>query len=117
VLGGLNFTTRDYARFGLMILNDGEYAGQKIVPADWIAQSTAATAPTEAGKIGYGYQWWIPVGAHEGEFIARGVYGQYMYFDQSRDVLIVTTGADRGFRKKGVNRQNIEMFRKIAQSL
>ncbi|MCI5098206.1 MAG: beta-lactamase family protein [Rhodobacteraceae bacterium] len=117
VLGGLNFTTRDYARFGLMILNDGEYAGQEIVPADWIAQSTAATAPTEAGKIGYGYQWWIPVGAHEGEFIARGVYGQYMYFDQSRDVLIVTTGADRGFRQKGVNRQNIEMFRKIAQSL
>jgi hypothetical protein len=40
-----------------------------------------------------------------------------MYFDQSRDVLIVTTGADRGFRQKGVNRLNIEMFRNIAQSL
>ena len=71
----------------------------------------------ETGKIGYGYQWWIPVGAHEGEFLARGVYGQYIYFDQPRGVLIVSTGADRSFRDKGVNEANIEMFRKIAQSL
>lgn len=117
VLGGLNFTTRDYARFGQMILQNGLHDGRQIVPADWIAESTWPNAPTESGKIGYGYQWWIPVGAHEGEFLARGVYGQYMYFDQPRGVLIVATGADRKFREPGVNEQNIEMFRKIAQSL
>lgn len=117
VLGGLNFTTRDYARFGQMILQDGARDGREIVPADWIKKSTLPSAPTEPGKIGYGYQWWIPVGAHDGEFLARGVYGQYMYFDQSRGVLIVATGADRRFREPGVNEQNIEMFRKIAQSL
>ncbi|GAB4536445.1 MAG: serine hydrolase [Ruegeria sp.] len=117
VLGGLNFTTRDYARFGQMILQNGLRDGRQIVPADWIAESTWPSAPTEPGKIGYGYQWWIPVGAHEGEFLARGVYGQYMYFDQPRGVLIVATGADRKFREPGVNEQNIEMFRKIAQSL
>ncbi|WP_170585347.1 serine hydrolase domain-containing protein [Ruegeria arenilitoris] len=117
VLGGLNFTTRDYARFGQMILQNGVHDGRQIVPADWIKESTLPSAPTEPGKIGYGYQWWIPVGAHDGEFLARGVYGQYMYFDQSRGVLIVSTGADRRFREPGVNEQNIEMFRKIAQSL
>ncbi|WP_170441567.1 serine hydrolase domain-containing protein [Ruegeria arenilitoris] len=117
VLGGLNFTTRDYARFGQMILQNGMRDGRQIVPADWIKESTLPSAPTEPGKIGYGYQWWIPVGAHDGEFLARGVYGQYMYFDQSRGVLIVATGADRKFREPGVNEQNIEMFRKIAQSL
>ncbi|WP_170581794.1 serine hydrolase domain-containing protein [Ruegeria arenilitoris] len=117
VLGGLNFTTRDYARFGQMILQNGVHDGRQIVPADWIKESTLPSAPTEPGKIGYGYQWWIPVGAHDGEFLARGVYGQYMYFDQSRGVLIVATGADRKFREPGVNEQNIEMFRKIAQSL
>ncbi|MFD0911714.1 serine hydrolase domain-containing protein [Ruegeria arenilitoris] len=117
VLGGLNFTTRDYARFGQMILRNGARDGRQIVPADWIKESTLPSAPTEPGKIGYGYQWWIPVGAHDGEFLARGVYGQYMYFDQSRGVLIVATGADRKFREPGVNEQNIEMFRKIAQSL
>lgn len=117
VLGGLNFTTRDYARFGQMILQNGMRDGRQIVPADWVKESTLPSAPTEPGKIGYGYQWWIPVGAHDGEFLARGVYGQYMYFDESRGVLIVATGADRKFREPGVNEQNIEMFRKIAQSL
>ena len=117
VLGGLNFTTRDFARFGQMILQNGVHDGQQLVPADWIAESTQPSAPTAQGKIGYGYQWWIPLGAHEGEFLARGVYGQYIYFDQPRGVLIVSTGADRKFREPGINEQNIEMFRKIAQSL
>jgi CubicO group peptidase (beta-lactamase class C family) len=117
VLGGLNFTTRDFARFGQMILQNGARDGKQLVPADWIKASTWPSAPTEAGETGYGYQWWIPRGAHEGEFFARGVYGQYLYFDQPRGVLIVTTGADRKFREPGVNSLNIEMFRKIAQSL
>jgi len=117
VLGGLNITTRDYARFGLMIEQDGLYAGQQIVPASWIEASTRPSAPTEEGKIGYGYQWWIPVGAQAGEFMARGVYGQYIYIDQARDVVIVSTAADRKFRDNGVNRANIEMFREIARAL
>ncbi len=117
VLGGLNFTTRDFARFGQLILQGGERDGRKIVPADWIDTSTWPSAPTDPGEIGYGYQWWIPVGAHEGEFMARGIYGQYIYFDQPRGVLIVTTGADRKFRDPGVNELNVEMFRNIAQSL
>ncbi|MEP2715487.1 serine hydrolase [Pseudophaeobacter sp.] len=117
VLGGLNIATRDYARFGLMIEQDGLYQGQQVVPADWIAASTAASAPTKPGKIGYGYQWWVPVGAEEGEFLARGVYGQYIYIDQARDVVIVSTAADRRFREKGVNQINIEMFRKLARIL
>jgi CubicO group peptidase (beta-lactamase class C family) len=117
VLGGLNFTTRDFARFGQMILQDGELNGRQVVPADWIFEATQPSAPTAQGKIGYGYQWWIPRGAHEGEFLARGVYGQYIYFNQPRGVLIVSTGADRKFRDTGVNDQNIEMFRKIAESL
>ncbi|MEO3480613.1 serine hydrolase [Phaeobacter sp. CAU 1743] len=117
VLGGLNITTRDYARFGLLIEQDGRYNGQQIVPADWIAASTHPSAPTKEGKIGYGYQWWVPIGAHDGEFLARGVYGQYIYIDQDRDVVIVSTAADRKFRDKGVNRANIETFRQIARAL
>ncbi|MEP3330518.1 serine hydrolase [Sedimentitalea sp.] len=117
VLGGLNFTTRDYARFAQMILQNGEYNGQQVVPADWVAASTAASAPTEPGKIGYGYQWWIPVGAHAGEFMGRGVYGQYLYIDQAKNVVIVTTAADRAFRQAGVSASNIEMFRQIANNL
>lgn len=117
VLGGLNLTTRDYARFGQMVLQNGQYAGKQVVPADWIAASTAPSAPTAPGEIGYGYQWWIPKGAHDGEFMGRGIYGQYLYIDQAKGVVIATTGADRNFRDPGVNDANVAMFRRIADSL
>jgi CubicO group peptidase (beta-lactamase class C family) len=117
VLGGINMTTRDYARFAQMILQNGAYNDTQIVPADWIAASTKPTAPTSTGKIGYGYQWWIPVGSHAGEFQGRGVYGQYLYFDQPAGVVIVTTGADRHFKNSGVSKNNIEIFRQIIKAL
>ncbi|MEP1330834.1 serine hydrolase [Pseudophaeobacter sp.] len=117
VLGGLNITTRDYARFGLMVEQDGAYNGRQIVPAAWIKASTRPSAPTKPDKISYGYQWWVPVGAEPGEFLARGVYGQYIYIDQARDVVIVSTAADRKFRDAGVSEINIEMFRKLARIL
>lgn len=113
VLGGLNITTRDYARFGQMILQNGMWQGQQIVPAEWIAASTTPSARTEPGQIGYGYQWWIPNDAEPGQFMGRGIYGQYLYIDQNAGVVIVTTGADRSFREDGVSAQNIDMFRQI----
>lgn len=117
VLGGLNVTTRDYARFGQMFLQDGRWNGQQIVPADWVAASTVPSAPTAAGEQGYGYQWWMAPDAPEGEYFARGIYGQYIYIDRNRDVVIVLNSADRGFRGEGVNDANIAMFRKIAASM
>ncbi|PWK57282.1 serine hydrolase domain-containing protein [Roseicyclus mahoneyensis] len=117
VLGGLNLTTRDYARFGQMIAQDGVWQGTRILPEGWVTESTAPSAPTAPGAIGYGYQWWVPVGAGPGQFMARGIYGQYLYIDQPRGVVIATNGADRGFREPGVDDANIAMFRLIADSL
>ncbi|MEM6306077.1 MAG: serine hydrolase [Pseudomonadota bacterium] len=117
VLGGLNLTTRDYARFGQMFAQGGRYAGQQIVPADWVKASTMPQAPTAEGAIQYGYQWWIPLGAEAGQYMGRGIYGQYIYIDTARDVVIVTTAADRQFREPGVHAQNVEIFRQIAESL
>ena len=117
VLGGLNMTTRDYARFGLMVEQGGTLDGRRIVSEDWLTESTTPSAPTEPGAIGYGYQWWIPTGAEPGISLARGIYGQYIYIDRARDVVIVTTAADRQFREDGVHDANIAMFRAIAEGL
>ena len=114
VLGGLNIRTRDYARFGQMFLQNGAYNGQQIVPAAWVAESTVASAKTDPGKIGYGYQWWVPIGADEGEFFGRGIYGQYIYVNRSRGVVIAVNSADRQFRDPGVHESNIAMFRAIS---
>ncbi len=117
VLGGLNLRTRDYARMGQMFLQNGAYNGQQIVPADWVAVSTVPSAPTSAGEYGYGYQWWMPSDGREGEFLARGVYGQYIYINRPLGVVIASNAADRKFREAGVSDYNIEIFRKIAEGL
>ena len=113
VLGGLNFTTRDYARFGQMILQNGNWQGQQVVPADWVAASTGLRVRTPSEEMDYGYQWWIPKGAMPGQFTGRGIYGQYLYIDQPAGVVIVCTAADRRFREDGRPQLNIDMFREI----
>src|SRR5690606_34488046 len=81
-LGGLNVALRDYARFGLLYLNDGRWQGQQVVPAEWVRASIRADAPhLTAGKDnpasssswGYGYQWWIP-DPDMGDYTAAGIY-------------------------------------------
>ncbi len=113
VLGGLNVTTRDYARFGQMIAQSGQWQGKQIVPADWLAASTRPQAP---GNAGYGFQWWIPDNAQD-EVFAQGIYGQYIWIDRARNVVIVVNAADRSFEDAGVHDANIALFRKIAASL
>lgn len=116
-LGGLNLTTRDYARFGLMVADMGRYAGRQIVPANWLAASTVPSAPTPEGELQYGLHWWMPADARDGEFYAHGIYGQYIYVDRARDAVIVVTSADRGFREDGVREANIEALRRLARAL
>lgn len=113
-LGGLNLTTRDYARMGEMFRNDGMFDGRQIVPAAWARESTRPQAKTAPGKLRYGYQWWMPADGREGEFMARGVYGQYVYIDKQSGVVIAINGADRDFRADGAFDDSLQMFRRVA---
>jgi CubicO group peptidase (beta-lactamase class C family) len=123
-LGGLNLRSRDYARFGQMMLDGGRANGQQIIPAGWVDESTAASAPAAASptdKMGYGYQWWVPPNAN-GEFFAIGIYGQYIYVNRPQRTVIVKTSAHRDFDNDGVGGslvelENIEVFRAIANGL
>ena len=116
VLGGLNLRTRDYARFGQMFLQDGQWQGHQIVPADWVAASTSLQAP---GGAGYGYQWWVPTDTakHGGDYFAHGIYGQYIYINPAHNAVIAVNSADRGFKEAGVNAENLAMLRRIAEAL
>jgi len=117
VLGGLNIRTRDYARFGLMFLQHGMYGGKQVVPAEWVAASTVPSAKTAPDALQYGYQWWMPKDAREGEFFGIGAYGQYIYINRPLGVVIAMNSADRKFKEDGVTDGNIAMFRQIAESL
>ena len=121
-LGGLNLTTRDYAKFGQLYLQDGQLNGEQLIPADWIAQSTFHSAPTLTGRgTGYGYQWWIPMPAN-GDMLASGIYGQFVYVDPNTNIVIAKNAADREFTEAtsvGPHSMNlnIALFRSLADQL
>jgi hypothetical protein len=116
-LGGLNLRLRDYARFGLMVAQEGRIGGRQVVPEAWLAESVAPQARTAPGAIRYGYQWWVPADARPGEVLARGVYGQYLYIDRARDVVVAASAADRGFREQGQHAAAMAAFRAISDAL
>lgn len=117
VLGGVLMRTRDYARFGQMILQNGRFNGQQIVPASWVEESTLASANTAQGEEHYGYQWWLAADPRPGEVFARGIYGQYIYINRPAGVVIAVNSADRAFREAGAYEQNLSMFRAIVDAL
>ena len=126
VLGGLNLTTRDYARFGLLFMRDGNLNGKQIVPQSWVQSSTQNNAPqptpdvaaTDEGLLGYGYQWWLPPEATEGEFFAIGIYGQYIYVNRPLKTVIAVNSADRNFKDDAgrITLENLALFRTIAET-
>ncbi|MEQ8266262.1 MAG: serine hydrolase, partial [Parvibaculum sp.] len=102
--GGVNMTLRDYARFGLLYLNEGSWHGEQIVPAEWVKASHTPDAPQlMPGKQdisdtiwGYGYLWWLPREA-DGPYAAVGIYNQFIYIDPTNDLVIVKTSANSDY--------------------
>ncbi len=97
--GGIHVTARDAARFGLLYLNNGEYEGDQIIPADWVHDSlqTYSENARDYGMslsfrdLGYGYGWWTArAGKHDFSF-AWGHGGQLIVLLDELDMVIVTT--------------------------
>ncbi len=82
---------RDMARVGQFLLGGAKIKGQTIVPDDWMANATTTRTPIGAATPdrGYGYQWWTYAG---GEYAARGIFGQGIFMDPRRKLVIVTNG-------------------------
>lgn len=92
-------TLRDYGRYGLIYANDGVLNGHQILPKAWIDMSTKPVnypkgALEERGSVmGYGNQWWIPKD-QAGDFMAVGLFGQFVYVDPAHNIVIVKTSND-----------------------
>lgn len=86
---GLSATLRDYARFGLFMLNDGEIDGESTLPPGWVQEATAW--PTIGGElVDYGYMWWL---LDEGAYAAIGIFGQFIYVHPQDNLVIAMWGS------------------------
>jgi CubicO group peptidase (beta-lactamase class C family) len=119
-------TLRDYARFGRLYLDGGRRDGTQIVPAAWVEASLrpaaahlqpGASPPSESGfgaGFGYGYQWWLPDG-DEGDFLAMGIWGQFLYVHPGLRIVIVKTSTDPGHATR--ERETLAVLRTIARAM
>lgn len=93
-------TARDLARFGQLVLDEGSWRGEQLLPAGWLEASFQPAYETErwpaeydeSTLANYGYQWWLTGDA----WLALGKGGQYLYVDPVREVVIVRLGETQG---------------------
>lgn len=115
----LNATARDYARFGQFYLQDGIWGDERLLPEGWVEMATRPNAefqaPNETIPLrGYGLHWWMPEN-HDGEYFAAGVYGQYIWVDERRGVVIARFAGDPDWG--GRTGETIAAFRAIAEAV
>jgi CubicO group peptidase (beta-lactamase class C family) len=94
-------STRDMARVGHLMLNEGNWDGRQVVSSEWVRRISSVVTPLEEmnpigrrdGYFGYGYMWWIfdgpsAVGPFEGAYTARGAIGQWITVFPAIDLVV-----------------------------
>jgi CubicO group peptidase (beta-lactamase class C family) len=87
-------TARDYARFGLLYLNDGVFNGERILPEGWVKYTTT---PASDSKGQYGAFFWLNLSnavpsAPQDMFSAEGHDGQQIFIIPSKEIVVVVLG-------------------------
>ena len=119
---------RDMLRFGQMYLDGGRnLAGEQIVSEQWTRVSTipdqphlmpGGDNPSSSSHHGYKHLWWVPVDWDE-DYVALGVYGQFIYVSPKHGVVIAKTSAyqnefeDGGWRLQ----ETVALFQQTARRL
>ncbi len=107
--GGLWMSTRDHARFALLISRNGRWNGRGVLAASWIAEMRQPCAVYPE----YGLLWWLNTdgrqfpGAPASCFAARGAGSNVVWIDPEHDLVVVVRWIDKasigGFFKRVVD--------------
>lgn len=92
-------SARDFARFGILYLNDGVFDGKRILPEGWARYVVTKGPAQPANGAGYGAQFWL-YGGTDGlpadAFSPNGGQGHYAMTIPSKGVVVVRRGFDAG---------------------
>ena len=69
------------------VLEGARVAGRPVVPEGWLAEATGERTGIGQPGRGYGYQWWTYA---DGSFAARGIFGQGIFIDPKRRLVIAS---------------------------
>jgi len=94
--GGLWMSTRDHARFGLLIHRGGLWQGRQLLPESWVAEMRRPCAINPQ----YGLLWWLNTGralfpsAPGSSYAARGAGSNVIWIDPDHDLVAVLRWID-----------------------
>lgn len=94
---GINARAIDFAKFGRLYLNRGNWEGTQILPADWVVASVRDNGLIQNASIYYGYMWWGEnCNPNSQDYFAVGNLGQFIYISPSKNMIIVRNGESYG---------------------
>jgi CubicO group peptidase (beta-lactamase class C family) len=109
---GVNAAAVDFAKFGRLYLENGNWEGQQVLPVEWVAESTQVdpsihNADYYSDEFGleiyhdpdgyYKYMWYGFFRGEEGyDFMAEGDRGQFIYVSPEKRLIIIRNGLDWG---------------------
>ena len=110
----LQATALDYAKFGRLFMNRGEWQGKQILNKEWVDWSISRDT-TEGGTFGYHNCWYIGLKGYN-DFMAIGLYKQHIYVHPDKNIIMVSMN-DRPHSKaqKALNWEDI--LRQIVDQL
>lgn len=96
--GGTRMRPRDFLKFGQLYLDGGVWNGQRIVPADWVRQSTTAYPSGLANADGLNWHLYQLKSGDRTyrEYEANGNGGQFLIVVPELDLAVVFTAGNYG---------------------
>lgn len=103
----LFLTPREVARIGQLILQDGAWDGESVVPPAWLDESLTEVWDLGCPNLwpsreGYGYLWWLDDVAGRRVWRASGAHGQELLVVPDLDLVVVLTHDSAGDDPGGV---------------
>ena len=80
---------------------------------------TRVDNPGSDSAFGYKYQWWIPLYPDLGDYSAIGIYGQFIYINPTRKIVIAKTSAYTNYTVDGgiMNHETLVALQAIARHI
>lgn len=120
---GFNATLRDMGRFGLMLLNQGEFNGRRILPAEAVRRIARGNDPAVfatnaefsewAPGASYKSQWYV---FNDEAMMAVGIHGQWVYIDFTSEVVIIKQSSSPQ-AETILDTDTVHMLRTLSRSL
>ncbi|MFY0631764.1 MAG: DUF2306 domain-containing protein [Flavobacteriaceae bacterium] len=102
----MHLSTRDMAKIGQLMLQEGEWNGKQLISKEWIKKITSTVTPTDTVRVrvqgdisspmqqSYGYMWWLFERFYDnpdfdGAYTADGAYGHFITVIPKRNVVVI----------------------------